>query len=220
MRALLGLPIQPPNGKISPMQDVALRAHKDKLLTPLVMRLGRRVHPNTVSALALGVGLLAAAAVTQHAYGLGLALWALNRILDGLDGLIARLFNKQSDFGGYLDLMLDFVVYLAIPLAFVYADPTPFNLWAGLALISVYVLNTLSWTVLSAILEKQRRHNEDRLTTVEMPAGLIEGAETILFYSLFFIHPTGVGWLFALMALLVLLTAGQRVVWAYRHLTR
>jgi phosphatidylglycerophosphate synthase len=202
------------------MQDVALRAHKDRLLTPLVMRLGRRVHPNTVSGIALGVGLLAAAAITQQAYWLGLALWAFNRILDGLDGLVARLFAKQSDFGGYLDLLLDFIVYLAIPLAFIYANPTPFNLWAGLALISVYVLNTISWTVLSAILEKQQRQSDGRLTTVEMPSGLIEGAETIFFYSLFFILPAEVGWLFALMALLVLVTAAQRVRWAYRHLPR
>jgi phosphatidylglycerophosphate synthase len=202
------------------MQDVALRARKDRLLTPLVMRLGRSVHPNTVSGIALGVGLLAAAAITQQAYWLGLALWAFNRILDGLDGLVARLFAKQSDFGGYLDLLLDFIVYLAIPLAFIYANPTPFNLWAGLALISVYVLNTISWTVLSAILEKQQRQSDGRLTTVEMPSGLIEGAETIFFYSLFFILPAEVGWLFALMALLVLVTAAQRVRWAYRHLPR
>ena len=202
------------------MQDVALRARKDRLLTPLVMRLGRRVHPNTVSGIALGVGLLAAAAITQQAYWLGLALWAFNRILDGLDGLVARLFAKQSDFGGYLDLLLDFIVYLAIPLAFIYANPTPFNLWAGLALISVYVLNTISWTVLSAILEKQQRQSDGRLTTVEMPSGLIEGAETIFFYSLFFILPAEVGWLFALMALLVLVTAAQRVRWAYRHIPR
>lgn len=202
------------------MRDVALRAHKDRLLTPLVMRLGRRVHPNTVSGIALGVGLLAAAATIQQAYWLGLALWAFNRILDGLDGLVARLFAKQSDFGGYLDLLLDFIVYLAIPLAFIYANPTPFNLWAGLALISVYVLNILSWTVLSAILEKQQRQRDGRLTTVEMPSGLIEGAETIFFYSLFFILPAEVGWLFALMALLVLVTAAQRVRWAHRHLPR
>ena len=168
----------------------------------------------------MGVGLLAAAAITQQAYWLGLALWAFNRILDGLDGLVARLFAKQSDFGGYLDLLLDFIVYLAIPLAFIYANPTPFNLWAGLALISVYVLNTISWTVLSAILEKQQRQSDGRLTTVEMPSGLIEGAETIFFYSLFFILPAEVGWLFALMALLVLVTAAQRVRWAYRHLPR
>ena len=202
------------------MQDVALRARKDRLLTPLVMRLGRSVHPNSVSGIALGVGLLAAAAITQQAYWLGLALWAFNRILDGLDGLVARLFAKQSDFGGYLDLLLDFIVYLAIPLAFIYANPTPFNLWAGLALISVYVLNTISWTVLSAILEKQQRQSDGRLTTVEMPSGLIEGAETIFFYSLFFILPAEVGWLFALMALLVLVTAAQRVRWAYRHIPR
>ena len=116
----------------------------------------------------------------------------LNRVLDGLDGVIARVHDKQSDFGGYLDLLLDFVVYLAVPLAFVGVTPTPVNLWAGIALLSAYVINLLSWSTLSALLEKRRLQSADRLTSVEMPPGLIEGAETILFYVSFsWYHPFG-----------------------------
>ena len=50
-----------------------------------------------------------------------------------------------------------------------------------------------------------------------MPPGLIEGAETIAFYTLFFLLPGQVAWLFGVMALLVFFTAGQRIWWAYRH---
>lgn len=201
------------------MRDMALRAQKDRLLTPLVARVSTTIHPNYVSVVALVVGLASAVAVMRGAFALGLGLWIANRILDGIDGLMARVQNRQSDFGGYLDLLLDFIVYLAVPLGFIVALPSPLTYWGGLALISSYVLNTISWTVLSAILEKQSRQSSGRLTTVEMPGGLIEGAETILFYVLFFLLPNVVGWLFLLMAALVLVTAIQRVVWAARHLS-
>jgi len=200
------------------MRDAVLRKQKDRLLAPLASSRIAAIHPNWISAIALVVGVVAAAAVWQQAYWPGLVLWLLNRVLDGLDGVVARVHHKQSDFGGYLDLLLDFVVYLAVPVAFVAAQPTSFNLWAGLVLLASFVMNSISWTTLAAILEKRRRATSDRLTTIEMPAGLVEGAETILLYSLWFLLPAYVGWMFLVMAALVLFTVGQRLWWAYRHL--
>ncbi|MEZ4718271.1 MAG: CDP-alcohol phosphatidyltransferase family protein [Caldilineaceae bacterium] len=200
------------------MRDAALRAKKDEYMVPLAQSFFATVHPNVVSLMAMGVGLLAAAAVIQERYWLGLLLWLLNRILDGLDGVIARVHGKQSDFGGYLDLLFDFVIYLAIPIAFLSAAPTVFNLWAGITLISVYVLNIISWTVLGALLEKRYMQSPSRLTSMEMPTGLIEGAETIAVYTLFFFFPGSIGYIFFIFAALVLVTAGQRVLWAARNL--
>ena len=200
------------------MRDAALRAKKDEYMVPLAQSFFATVHPNVVSLMAMGVGLLAAAAVVQERYWLGLLLWLLNRILDGLDGVIARVHGKQSDFGGYLDLLFDFVIYLVIPIAFLSAAPTVFNLWAGIALISVYVLNIISWTVLGALLEKRHMQSPSRLTSMEMPTGLIEGAETIAVYTLFFFFPGYIGYIFFIFAALVLVTAGQRVLWAARTL--
>lgn len=207
------------------MLDMTLRAKKDELLTPLVVRFFQSVHPHVVSSAAMVVGLTAAAAVVADQTWLGMGLWAVSRVLDGLDGLVARVYGKQSDLGAYLDIFMDFIVYLAVPLAFVATQPTPFHLWAALALLSSFVLNLLSWSILSAILEKRRATapvqtatSAGRVTGVEMPSGLIEGAETILFYFLFFLLPGQIGWLFLIFALLVLLTAGQRVAWAARNL--
>jgi phosphatidylglycerophosphate synthase len=199
------------------MRDAALRRQKDRWLEPLAMRWTANIHPNWISLAAMLVGLVGAVAVWQGMLWLGLLLWLINRTLDGLDGVVARKFGKQSDFGGYLDLALDYVVYLAVPLAFVAAAPSPALYWAALFLISSYVLNLMSWSVLSAILEKRRWQAKTRQTTIEMPPGLIEGAETIAFYTLFFLLPGQVAWLFGLMALLVFFTAGQRIWWAYRH---
>lgn len=201
------------------MQDAFLRRQKDRLLTPMAGTAFAAIHPNLISVIAMVIGLGSALAILGQWYGVGLLLWALNRMLDGLDGVVARVHQKQSDFGGYLDLFLDFIIYLAVPIAFVAALPTTINLWAGLFLITSYVLNTISWTTLAALLEKRQRHTVNRLTSMEMPTGLIEGAETIVFYTLFYLLPEYIAILFTAMALLVLFTASQRVWWAYRHLS-
>jgi phosphatidylglycerophosphate synthase len=138
--------------------------------------------------------------------------------LDGVDGLAARVHNKTSDWGGYLDLLMDWVIYLLVPLAFVWAMPTTQNLWAMIFLLVSFQVNTLSWTLLSAILEKRREGDRGRLTTMEMPTGLIEGAETVFLFSLFFLLPGYVAALFWIMGALVFFTAGQRFWWAWHNL--
>lgn len=200
------------------MRDAALRERKDRLLQPLAQRWFGRIHPNWISVAALGFGLACALAAWQQHYWAALLLWAINRMLDGLDGVVAREHAKQSDFGGYLDLFLDFIVYLAVPIAIAAAQPSTTLLWATIALLSAFVLNLLSWSVLSAILEKRAATEVGRRTTVAMPGGLIEGAETIIFYTLFLLLPGYAALLFAIMAALVLVTAAQRVAWAARHL--
>lgn len=201
------------------MRDATLRQKKDDLMVPMARRLFGSVHPNVISFVAMAVGLMTILAIINQLYVVGLILWLLNRVLDGLDGVIARVHDKQSDFGAYLDLLLDFVIYLAIPIAFLWVAPTQINLWAGIALLAAYVINLLSWTTLSALLEKRRHQSAKRLTSMEMPSGLIEGTETILFYCLFFIVPSYLAVLYAAMAALVFFTAGQRVWWAYRNLS-
>lgn len=198
------------------MRDHALRKYKDRLLERVVRHWPASVHPNQISWVALGVGLLAAWAGWQQAYGWALVLWLANRLLDGLDGAVARLHHKQSDFGGYLDLVLDFVVYLAIPVGLVAAAPTFHHLWALVLLLTSYVLNVLSWSVLSTLLHKRGAVSSATVTAVTMPPGLIEGAETILFYLLFLLWPAGLFPLLLLLALLVYVTVVQRLWWAYR----
>ncbi len=201
------------------MKDTMLREQKDRVLAPLVQRFLAEVSPMSLTVAAVGVGLLSAAAVIGGYLWLGLVLWLLNRGLDGLDGLVARVHSKKSDLGGYFDLMLDFVIYLAVPISFVIATPSAHRIWALIFLLASYQINTLSWTLLSAILEKRHLANaSNRLTSIEMPAGLIEGAETVVFYSLFFLLPAYITHLFVIMGVLVLVTVVQRVWWAHKYL--
>lgn len=205
------------------MFDDLLRALKDRLLEPLARRLGPRAAPNAVTLLAGFVGLACAAAAWRRAYGVALALWAANRLLDGLDGTLARVHGRQTDFGGYLDLVLDFLVYAAVPAGLAFGRPAPeaaAALGACLILVGAFYVNAASWLYLSAVLEARAAGARARgeRTTVTMPPGLIAGAETVVFYALFLAFPGHAPGLFGLMAALVGLTVAQRVWWARRHL--
>ena len=203
------------------MFDVLLRALKDRLLEPLARLLGPRVAPDGVTLLACLVGLAAAAAAWRQAYGAALALWAANRLLDGLDGTLARVHGRQTDFGGYLDILLDFVVYAAVPTGLALGRLTYPALAAGLALLGAFFVNAASWMYLSAVLERRALGAATRgeRTTVTMPPGLIAGTETVIFYALFLAFPAHAPELFGLMAALVYVTVGQRVWWARQNLS-
>ncbi len=202
------------------MFDKALRIPKEKVLAPIATHVLPRIHPTTITLTACGFGLAASGAVWQRAFGLGVGLWLVNRVLDGLDGTVARLSGKQSDLGGYLDVVLDHVIYAALPVALVLAQPSG-AAWLGLTvLLSSFYINGASWMFLAALLEKRRAGASagGELTTITMPGGLIEGTETVLFYTLFLVFPGATVLLFRLMAVLVSATIVQRLIWAIRHL--
>ncbi len=202
------------------MLDRYLRTSKEQTLSPAALRLLRPVHPTTITVVALGVGIGAGVAAWQQAYLLALALWLLNRLLDGLDGTVARLQQKQSDLGGYLDVVLDTLAYVLLPLGLALAADTAAGYLSLALLLASFYLNSASWLYLAALLEKRKAGAQARgeLTTITMPGGLIEGTETIIFFCLFLLFPSAMVVLFLVMAALVLFTVGQRLVWAVRHL--
>ncbi len=123
------------------MIDKALRVPKEEVLAPIASRFLRHVHPTTVTFLAFGAGVASCVAVWQQAYGVGISLWLLNRVLDGLDGTVARVHDKQSDFGAYLDIVLDTAIYALIPSAIVLGAPSQAG-WCSLLVLLISFLST------------------------------------------------------------------------------
>jgi len=198
--------------------DPILRATKDRLLEPVARRLPG-APPMAVTLVGLCFGVAAAVAGWQGNLWVGFALWGSNRVADGLDGTVARVHGKSTDLGGYIDLVADFVVYAAIPVGIALrpgADPELVG--AALLLLAVFYVNAASWMVPAAILEKRRQGvaQREEPTSVVIPEGIVSGAETVVFYSLFFILPDHQLFLFRLMAFLTLLTVLQRLAWALR----
>jgi phosphatidylglycerophosphate synthase len=149
-----------------------------------------------------------------------LALFLAGRVFDSVDGAVARRGGTASDLGGYLDQLADTVGYAAVPLGLAAGAGTT-AVWAACAvLLASFYVNIVSWAYLAALAEKRGSGAtaQDVATSIVMPTGLVEGAETVALYAAMLVIP---GWLpgwFWVMAGLVAVTAVQRVVWAVRHL--
>ncbi|MCL4529095.1 MAG: CDP-alcohol phosphatidyltransferase family protein [Chloroflexi bacterium] len=170
------------------MFDTSLRRFKDQIGMPLAKPMNR-ISPMIISMFALVVGLLASYAAFKGQYPLAFGLWILNRVLDGLDGLIARLHGKQSDFGGYADILTDFIIYASLPIGLVAGAASETRYLALAFLLAAFYVNSASWMYLSTILEKRAAHGAGTQTTITMPSGIIGGFETLVAYGIFLLCP-------------------------------
>jgi phosphatidylglycerophosphate synthase len=204
------------------MIDQILRIPKEKILEPLARGPLKNIDPNVITISACAVSIGAGLAAWQHQNGLALSLWYVNRFLDGLDGTTARVNNKQSDFGGYLDIVLDMVAYVSIPLGLAFALNRLDVFIALTLLFAAFYINSAAWMMLAAHLEKINRGSKAKgeLTGITMPTAIIEGAEAVVIYSLFLIFPGWLPFLFYLLAALVVLSAGLQISWAYHHMVK
>ncbi len=168
----------------------------------------------------LGVGSAAAAATGQ--WGWALALWLGSRLADGLDGPLARRRSgcHNASVGGFLDICSDFVVYGATVVGVAFGASTGWGSpwWPFLLLLFAYYVNGTVFLAFSSIAERTGRALEDGRSLSFLPT-LAEGTETIVVHSVWLLlpqwaAPIAVGW-----ALVVAISALQRVVLGYRWLS-
>jgi phosphatidylglycerophosphate synthase len=200
--------------------DRALRRRTEVVLAPVARLAPRRVHPTAITVAAVVPGLGAAVAAGAGEPVLAVALWLLNRMLDGLDGAVARQAGRRSDLGAYADIVLDVVVYAAIPIGIAVGRDSRAGWIAAAVLLGAFYVNAIAWSYLSALLERRGAGAGARgeVTAVTMPAGLVEGAETVVLFAVALAVP---GWSVAVMwamAAAVLVGVAQRAVAASRTL--
>jgi len=202
------------------MIDKYLRPVKEKLMLPTAKILSKYVTPNQITIFAFAFGLLSCVLIIFHNFYLALVFWLLNRIIDGLDGTVARISKRQTNWGGYLDIMLDFVIYAFIPISFTIVFNSGSFIYMSLSImLAIFYINSASWMYLSALIEKQNVNKPNQeLTSVSMPTGLIEGTETIFSYTLFFIFSEYIPYLFLAVSVLTLIGIIQRMIWGYKNL--
>jgi phosphatidylglycerophosphate synthase len=199
------------------MLDGAVRQRIDPGLNAAGQRLARLgIAANQVTLAGLVLGLAAAVLIGWGAPG-WIALMPLlaGRLADGLDGAVARAQGKTG-FGGYLDIVCDFAVYGAVPLAFVLRDPGANGVAGAFLLVSFYVNGAtfLGFAILAAQRGLETRAQGEK--SLYYAAGLLEGTETILFFILLCLLPQQFAPLAFGFGALCLVTAAARVVLARR----
>jgi phosphatidylglycerophosphate synthase len=192
-----------------------------QVLKPVLQRLAHGlvrlgVGADALSFIGFALGMAAALAIALQHFMAGLVLLLLSRLMDGLDGAVARL-TTPTDRGGFLDITLDFLFYAAIPLAFAVADPAHNALPAAVLLASF--MGTGSSFLAFAIVAAKRE-----LTSTEFPdksfyflGGLTEATETIAAFVAMCLWPQWFAPVAYGFAALCAITTTLRIAWGWQR---
>ena len=176
---------------------------------------GAGVTANAVTLAGFALALTAAMLIAFELYLAGLASILASRLCDGLDGAVARA-TQRTDFGGYLDIVLDFGFYGLIPLAFAIADPAA-NAVAACALLLSFYVNGGSFLAYATLAEKRGLSGEARGSkSFLFSAGLAEAGETLAAFVAMCLFPSWFSVLAGVFAALVFYTAAVRIFRAWR----
>ncbi len=189
-----------------------------KPLEWLAVPLARRgIQADQVTVAGFVIGMLAIPALAFGGYKLALGLIAVNRIADGIDGVLARQ-NGPTDAGGFLDIVLDFIFYAAVVVGFALADPTQNALAAGILLFTF--MGTGSSFLGFAVLAQKKGLSSPVYPTKSLYylGGLTEGTETLAFFVVICLFPEEFPWLALIFAGACGITAGVRIVSGYHTL--
>ena len=197
------------------MFDAKLRPAIDAMLKPAGHQLVRwGVTANQVTVFGGLMGLAAAVSIAFDALLIGLGFILVNRLADGLDGAVARV-KGASDFGGYLDIVFDFIFYSSIPFAFVLNDPA--NGLAGCFLIFSFIGTATSFLAFAIIAAKRGIATESRgKKQFYYLGGLTEGAETIMLLCIMTLMPSYFSMLALGFGVLCWITTAMRIGDAFR----
>ena len=194
-----------------------------RVLTPLLTRLARGlvglgVAADAITLAAFTLGIAAAALIALSMPLWGLAVLLLSRLLDGLDGTVARL-TRISDRGAFLDITLDFLVYAAVPLAFAVSQPAA-NALPAAVLLAAFVGTGSSFLAFSVLAERRGLKSSDYPSKgIYYLGGLTEASETLLCFALMCLWPQHFAWWAYGFAAMCVATIVTRVIAGWRALS-
>jgi phosphatidylglycerophosphate synthase len=199
------------------MLDRAIQAAIKPLLTRAARQLvAAGIGADAITVAGFVVGMAAAVAIALEAYLGGLVLLLASRLMDGLDGAVARA-TKPTDRGGFLDITLDFVFYASIPLAFALANPAQ-NALPAAVLLAAFIGTASSFLAFAIVAEKQR------LASTAFPdksfyflGGLTEATETITAFAAMCLWPAAFPLIAYGFAVLCAITIAMRIGWGWQR---
>jgi phosphatidylglycerophosphate synthase len=213
------------------MLDAPARRFLDRPLSDLARLLDRPfVSPNRLTMLGMATGLASAATAAAQLWWWALGLWLFSRVMDGLDGPLARRRRAAahgnpetphgSEAGGFLDITADFAVYGATVVGVAVGATGQYDAeWLPFLLVLLaYYVNGTAFLAFSSIAERTGRQRQDG-RSLSFLGGLAEGTETIAVQSLWLVIPANAGVIATVWAAVVGLSAAQRIVAGFRDLS-
>lgn len=174
-----------------------------------------RLSPNQITILSLVTSCFAAYCVARNFFIGAALLWWLGRLFDGTDGIYARTHKKTSSFGAFLDILFDMASYSVMILGFYFALPKMAFYWALILLL--YVLCITGALALGSLEDKTKVPGRDN-RGLRLAAGIAEGGETGIAYTLFLVFPQQIKILASIWIGVLALTIFARIMLAKKEL--
>ena len=162
--------------------------------TPLLLYLAKylvkaRISADFISGAGFAFGVIAALLAANSYFLCALIFFLVNRLLDGLDGVVARI-NGPTHRGAFLDIVFDFIIYSSLPFAFAIFDRN--NSFASCFVIFSFIgtgTTFLAYAIMQAKIPEKFQKKIGQKSFYYL-GGIAEGAETILFISFILLFPT------------------------------
>lgn len=196
------------------MLDPYVRMFIDPPLNAIGKRMASRgISANMLTLIGFVFGMAAMVFIVLEQYNIAAFFICLNRLSDGLDGAIAR-HTHLTDFGGFLDIVCDFIVYSGIVFAFGLANER--YLFSAGFLVFSFIGPITSFLAYAIIAGKRKINSEIRgKKSFYYLGGICEGTETAAVLILLCIFPAFFDVICLTFGLLCWLTTCGRVYSAW-----
>ena len=199
------------------MFDRQIQKYTQKPLQYVAKLLLKFISPNSMTFIGFSFGVLMCVSIIIDQYLTAIIFLFLNRLSDGLDGVMARL-QTPTPLGGYLDIVLDFLIYGGFVLSFGITEQN--NTFLSMILLFCYIGTGSTFLAKAAILPSltNQNSNEEIPKSFHYAVGLIEGTETIIFMVLCLLFPSLFIYFSSIFILLCVITTIFRIIVFYKEL--
>ena len=199
------------------MFDRQIQKYTQKPLQYIAKLFLKFISPNHMTLIGFGFGVLMCLSIIIDQYLIAIIFLFFNRLSDGLDGVMARL-QTPTPLGGYLDIVLDFLIYGGFVLSFGITEQN--NTFLSMILLFCYIGTGSTFLAKAAILPSlnNQNSNEEIPKSFHYAVGLIEGTETIIFMVLCLLFPSLFIYFSSIFILLCVITTIFRIIVFYKEL--
>jgi phosphatidylglycerophosphate synthase len=174
----------------------------------------RGLQANHITIAGFVVGLAGSGFIANTHYLTGLLFILVSRLLDALDGAVARQTSATNQ-GAFLDITLDFIFYASVPLAFAIANPSA-NALAAATLLFGFMGTASSFLAYASVAAKQGQAPSPS-KGIRYLGGLTEAFETLLCFALMCAMPTYFSQIAYAFAGLCAVTTATRIYVGWRE---
>ena len=199
------------------MFDRQIQKYTQKPLEYIAKLFLKFISPNHMTLIGFSFGVLMCLSIIIDQYLIAIIFLFFNRLSDGLDGVMARL-QTPTPLGGYLDIVLDFLIYGGFVLSFGITEQN--NTFLSMILLFCYIGTGSTFLAKAAILPSlnNQNSNEEIPKSFRYAVGLIEGTETIIFMVLCLLFPNLFIYFSSIFILLCVITTIFRIIVFYKEL--